>query len=124
MVLLNIIVVAFKSPRVMENSSPAVGVGLENENSTDPHTPDKLLSLLTTTSMYICNMETTNDADALLKDSLKSDFKTIHDLLTDAVTGGVSIDKAEELQLSASPIRSAEGYKEIVIALIVFYLMS
>ena len=105
----------------MENSSPAVGVGLENENSTDAHTPDKLLSVLKTTSVYICNIETSNDGDALLKDSLKSDFKTINDLLIDAVTRGISVDKAEELQLSDSPIRLAEGYKEIVIALIVFY---
>ena len=99
----------------MENSSPAVGVGLENENSTDPHTPDKLLSLLSTTSMYICNIEASNDADAILKDSLKSDFKTINGLLTEVVTGGVTIDKAAagQLQLSDSPIRSAEGYKEI-----------
>ena len=97
----------------MENSSSAVGVGLENNNSTDPHTPDKLLSLLSTTSMYISNIETSNDADALLKDSLKSDFKTINDLLTDAVTGGVTTDDAGQFQLSDSPIRSAESYKEV-----------
>ena len=97
----------------MENSNPVVGVGLENENSTNPHTPDKLLSLLSTTSMYICSIEASNDADALLKDALKRDFKTINDLLTEVVTGGVTIDKAGELQLSDSPIRSAEGYKEV-----------
>ena len=96
----------------MEDSlarGPAVSVGLEN-NSTDPHTPGKLLSLLSTTSMYISNIETSNDADVLLKDALKRDFKTISDLLTEAITGGVGIG---ELQLSDSPIRSAESYKEV-----------
>ena len=88
----------------MENS-PAVG--LERENLADCHTPDKLLSLLSTTSTYICNIKASNDADVILKDSLKSDFKTINDVLTNVVTGGTSVDKAEELQLSDSPIRLA-----------------
>ena len=67
----------------------------------------ELVSLLSTTSMYICNIEPSNDADTIsLKDSLKS---TINDLLTEIVTGGVTIDKAVELQLQDSPIRSVEG---------------
>ena len=103
------------------DSSPAVGDGLGNENSTDPHTPDKLLSLLSITSMYICNIEASDDTDAILKDSLKSDFKTINDLLAGAITGGVTIDKAGELQLSDSPIRSAESLR--INAWIVFYLI-
>lgn len=98
----------------MEDSL-AVGLGLNNESPADLHTPDNLLSLLSTTSLYICNMETTSDADALLKDALKRDFKTINDLLTVAVTGGVSIGEAKKLQLSDSPIRLAEGYKEVLI---------
>ena len=106
----------------MEDSL-GVGIGLKNESPADSHSPDKLLSLLSTTSMYICNIETSNDADALLKDALNRDFKTINDLLTDAVTGRVSIDEAKRLQLSDSPIRSAEGYKEMLISIqIVFTL--
>ena len=79
--------------------SPAIGDGLENENSADSYTPDQLLSLLSITSMYICNIEASNDADTILKDSLESAFKTINDLLAGVVTGGVTIDKAGELQL-------------------------
>ena len=93
----------------MENS-PAVGVGLKRENLTDCHTPDKLLSLLSTTSMYISNIEASNNADVILKDSLKSDFKTINDVLTRAVTEGISVDKEDELQLSDSPIRLARKW--------------
>lgn len=91
----------------MENS-PADGVGLENENPIDPHTADKLLSLLSTTCAYIGNIETSTDAEMLLKESLESNFKTINDVLTDAVTRGVSMEKPGELHLSESPIRSAK----------------
>lgn len=93
-----------KPPLAMENDA-AGGVGLENQNSAASHTPDKLLSLLSATSLYIDNIVTSNDAEALLKESLESNFKTINDLLTDAVTGGVTTEKAGELQLSESPIR-------------------
>ena len=91
----------------MEDSL-AVGLGLKNDSPADSHTPDKLLSLLSTTSMYICKIEARNDADVLLKDALKRDFNTINDLLTDAITGGVTIDETKKLQLSDSPIRSAK----------------
>lgn len=96
-------------------SRPAVGVGMENENVANRHTPDKLLSLLSTTSVYIGNIKTTNNAEAILKESLESDFRTINDLLTNAVTEGVTVDKAEQLQLLESPIRSVNiGYEESI----------
>ena len=90
----------------MENDPAVCASGL-NSTQTDPHIVDRqaeLVSLLSTTSMHICNIEPSNDADTIsLKDSLKS---TINDLLTEVVTGGVTIDKAGELQ---SPIRSVES---------------
>ena len=88
--------------------SPFGSVGLGNVNSRDPHTPDKILSLLSTSSTYISNIETSTDAEAMLKDALESNFRTINDVLRDAIAKGVSTDKAGELQLSESPIRSAK----------------
>ena len=99
------------------------GVGLGNENSRDPHTPDKLLSLLSTSNTYISNIETSTDAEAMLKDALESNFRTINDLLRDAVAKGVSIDKAGELQLSESPIRLAKSLRKLFIAYLMFTLI-
>ena len=103
----------------MENGDGG-GVGLENENSADPHAPDKLLALLSTTSTHIGNIEASSDAEALLKESLVSNFKTINDLLTDAITKGVSIEKAGELQLSESPIRLAKSLRNYLLHVALF----
>ena len=86
-------------PLTMNNKQ---AVGLEDEKLTDPH---DLLSLLLNASSYICNIEVSNEADVILKDSLKSAFDTINKLLTDTVVEGVTINKARELHLSDSPVR-------------------
>ena len=97
---------------------PAVGVGLEYETSANPHTQDKLLTLLSVTSLYISNIKTNTDADIILKESLESNFKTINELLTSAITEGITMDAVGEIQLSESPIRLAMDYVENVYCMV------
>ena len=79
----------------------------------DADPQDLLVSLLSTTSSYICNIEASDDAEGILKDSLKSAFGTINKLLTGSVVEGMTMNEARELHLSDSPVRSAVQYKAI-----------
>jgi len=72
---------------------------------TQSHAPDKLLSLLFDTASYIGNIEAVGGLDQAYKESLDNDFQTISGLLTDAVAKGITVEDANHLEITESPIR-------------------
>lgn len=68
--------------------------------------PDRLLSLLSDAATYIGNIGAVSGLEKASKESLDNDFQTINGLLTDAVAKGITVEDADRLEISESPIRS------------------
>jgi len=66
---------------------------------------NNLLSLLSDTATYICDIEVVGGLDQASKESLNNDFQTISNLLTDAVAKGITVEDANHLEITESPIR-------------------